>query len=358
MKLLVPIKKKMVGVRFVWHMKFKGRFLFKKQLLYKDANEILDEFGWMGDTRERKFMVADMIKMYVLYGYDFDEYLLYHFQEKNLAERRCFVANWEHHGYINKLNNPRNLDIFNNKWNTFVKYEKYFMRDMVFCNGMQCKEAFTTFLAAHPKFIIKPTDANGGRDVKIVDAANEKIMEDDLFQGLLSEYHGSFVAEELIVQHPDMAKFHPQSVNTARVTTIRKDSETCIIHPFVRFGQHGNSVDNGARGGILCAVDVDTGRITATADEYGHSYDVHPDSGEQIIGFVVPGWSEIKAFVRELAQVVPDNRYTGWDIAITEDGPVLVEGNARGQFIGWQITEQEGFRDEIVGILAEMKLRY
>ena len=50
-------------------------------------------------------------------------------------------------------------------------------------------------------------------------------------------------------------------------------------------------------------------------------------------------------------------RYIGWDLALTENGWVMVEGNRTAQF-GWQITTQTGFREEVNGYLKEMGKKF
>ena len=61
--------------------------------------------------------------------------------------------------------------------------------------------------------------------------------------------------------------------------------------------------------------------------------------------------------MKELAQVTPENRYTGWDCALTEHGWVMVEANRQGQFV-WQIPLQQGCREEMDLILAGIGLKY
>ncbi len=45
----------------------------------------------------------------------------------------------------------------------------------------------------------------------------------------------------------------------------------------------------------------------------------HPVTGEVIVGFQIPFWNQIIELVKELAYVVPQVRYVGWNIAITEN---------------------------------------
>ena len=89
-------------------------------------------------------------------------------------------------------------------------------------------------------------------------------------------------------------------------------------------------------------------------DENAISFEKHPDSGIDIIGFEIPRWKEAISLAKELATVVKGQRYIGWDLALTEKGWVMVEGNAMSQFVGWQIPTQKGFMAEANNILKEL----
>jgi glutathione synthase/RimK-type ligase-like ATP-grasp enzyme len=54
---------------------------------------------------------------------------------------------------------------------------------------------------------------------------------------------------------------------------------------------------------------------------------MHPITGTGIVGFQVPLWDESLRLTQEAAKLVPEVAYVGWDVAVTPDGPVLVEGN-------------------------------
>jgi hypothetical protein len=82
-------------------------------------------------------------------------------------------------------------------------------------------------------------------------------------------------------------------------------------------------------GNIACAVDVATGRLTTVArrDEHEIVYlDDHPAS-PGLKGLVLPWWDELRAINERAARLFAPIRYQSTDIAITEDGPVIVEIN-------------------------------
>lgn len=109
-------------------------------------------------------------------------------------------------------------------------------------------------------------------------------------------------------------------------------------------GRGSSVVDNAGSGGIFTSVDFHTGRITKAVDELGNSYNEHPDTKINLIGYEIPKWQEAIELAKKLALIVPNNRYTGWDLALTKNGWCMVEGNTRAQFV-FQIPEQKGFRE-------------
>ena len=189
--------------------------------------------------------------------------------------------------------------------------------------------------------------------MQIVDGSDEAALKAAIEKARKTP-HG-VILEERIVQHPAMARLHSASVNTVRIATVRiDDAEIEFFPPALRVGRDGSAVDNAGAGGIICVADLQTGVVTCARDERGNGYITHPNTGEPLVGFQIPRWEEALQLVRELAQVVPTNRYTGWDLALTESGWVLVEANARGQFI-WQYASQTGSREQVERIFEKIK---
>ena len=72
----------------------------------------------------------------------------------------------------------------------------------------------------------------------------------------------------------------------------------------------------------------------------------------KIQGFAIPYWEEAKAMCLEASQVVPQMRYVGWDVAITPNGPVFVEGN---NLPGYDILQMPPHTPDKVGMLPRFR---
>jgi len=181
----------------------------------------------------------------------------------------------------------------------------------------------SAFLQRHPIVILKPVDGLGGHGVEKVDASTVGDVDSFISRALDAR---QFLLEECLVQHPELARLNPSSVNTLRLITFRKDGDVHLLASALKIG-NGGAIDNFSDGGMYTMVD-DSGRTQSAAfDGAGHSYSVHPLSGVTILGFEVPCFREAVQLVTKAALVVPEIPYVGWDVAIRPEGPVLIEGN-------------------------------
>ena len=278
-----------------------------------------------------------------------DEYFFFNYEHLSRKGIYDFVVNREANRFWNYMNSKEMYLLTCDKGRTFQFFKPFYHRELVSVSKDEADsiKTFQSFIDKHTSFIIKPTFGNLGNGVQMIDVSGKDNIA-SLIQRLLDDYPDGFTAEELIVQCKELAAFHPSSVNTVRITTVRQNNgEIYIIHrPFIRFGKDGRCVDNGGNGGILAGVDYETGIIKGAIDERMNRYIVHPDSGKTIIGYQIPRWDEAKALVIQLAKVLPDLNYCGWDLALTDNGWVMVEANGKGLFIGFQMPTQEGFREE------------
>ncbi|MFO7763718.1 MAG: sugar-transfer associated ATP-grasp domain-containing protein, partial [Wenzhouxiangellaceae bacterium] len=62
---------------------------------------------------------------------------------------------------------------------------------------------------------------------------------------------------EILPQTQSLAKFHPHSLNTFRVITLRLGREIHVLSALIKFGVVGSFIDNTSNGGIWCGIDKD-----------------------------------------------------------------------------------------------------
>ena len=177
--------------------------------------------------------------------------------------------------------------------------------------------------------IIKPTFSNSGKNVeKLIVKNGITNLDNRTVEEVFTRYGKNFVVEELAKQHPAMASLNPSSLNTIRVITFRKDDDILICMAICRIGKPGNVVDNFAAGGMGCVVKED-GYLSEYA--YTKVYAERKDStytGVVLKNFKIPGFENVKVFVRKAHLAMPQFLLLAWDIAIGEDEqPIFIEYN-------------------------------
>lgn len=136
--------------------------------------------------------------------------------------------------------------------------------------------------------------------------------------------------EEYIVQHPTYAALNASSVNTLRVITYAPPNGAArVAGAYLRIGRQGALVDNRTAGGIIAPVDQATGVLGIATDGTTRRevYRLHPDSGQPIEGVRLPYWTESLALAEMALDAFPKMRFAGFDVAVTADGPTLIEIN-------------------------------
>lgn len=78
-----------------------------------------------------------------------------------------------------------------------------------------------------------------------------------------------------------------------------------------------------------------------------------PDSGEPLQGFMVPCWQELLEVALDGSTAFRELGTIGWDIALTEDGPCLIEGNARYGSDIHQVATERGQKTEFERLFSE-----
>lgn len=147
---------------------------------------------------------------------------------------------------------------------------------------------------------------------------------------------GVYILQKRIYQNQKMNEVNPCCVNTLRMVTVSQNGEPKLLTAVMRIGtsQSGN-VDNWAKGGLCVAID-DNGKLKEYAyykPGHGGRVTTHPDTGLVFKDFEIPFYHEAKELILSVHKSLYGIHSIGWDVAITDDGPMLIEGNDN-----WEIS--------------------
>ena len=305
------------------------------------------------DRKNDKKLIDDILFCRMAYGFQPDEYLFFGLEGKSKEERESWISDIDRYVYIQRMNDIKAIEVINNKANTYAMFHNYYGRSMIRIKSKADFPNFNSFLETHPEFVKKKADASMGRTVELV--KTKDINREEYFESLIKI--GEHVIEERICQSEEMAAFNRSSVNTVRCITIFTRDGIEIPYTFFKTGRNGSFVDNAGAGGIVSGIDVKSGIIiTHGHDEFSREYITHPNTGIAFKSYAIPRWDEMKAMCLEISAMLPQIKCIGWDVALTDRGWIIVEGNYATQLVMPQIVVQKGLKKEFLDILKRVDL--
>lgn len=287
--------------------------------MWRNLSEIHRESG-----RPRAVLLLDMAYCAARYGVGYLDYHVFGFAVNRGRQKRSTFMTMDHNiALVRALNDRDYYPVFNDKIQFNRRFAAYLGRDWIDLRDAGA-DGFAQFIQGRDALFAKRTDLYGGQGIERVELRGADPVQ--LYDRLMAEH--KYLVEEAIVQHHALDRLYPTSVNTLRITTILSGGEAHFVYAFFRMGSGRSATDNISSGGMYTAVAED-GTLSAEAfsDKTGYYYRTHPATGMCFEGFRLPFYRECVALCLEAARVEPHMRYVGWDVAITETGPVLIEGN-------------------------------
>ena len=219
-------------------------------------------------------------------------------------------------------------------------------------------------------FVVKPNCGSAGRGVLVFTGRDgesfvrhngEKLHMDSLKQHISDILSGMYSLggrpDEAIVQqrirlHPAFAAISYKGIPDVRVILYRNEPAMAMLRLPTK---ESNGRANLHQGGIGTGVDLDTG-VTNHAVQRNRFVDIHPDTGNPLVGMCVPYWREVLDMSRRVARAAGLG-YIGVDIVVdASEGPMLLEANARPG-LAIQIANHRGLLPRLQAIDALLKKR-
>lgn len=203
------------------------------------------------------------------------------------------------------------------------------------------------------KVVIKPCRHSYGRGLLVplletgrIEVANNKF---DSVQELANYMFDlpeltSWIIQERIKSHAALSEFSgTKHLQTIRIYThVDRYGQIFIVDAFLKVIGGDAVIDNfqhGSLGNFIAPIDLLSGQlksgITRSSDMVWYRLDVHPRTKRKFREFTIPLWEHAKELVIKNAEHFKPIRSLGWDVAITEDGPVVIEANIRWDPPNW-----------------------
>lgn len=290
--------------------------------------------------RSKISLFLDIIHCGFKYQAGYSDYKLYEMYNMTAAERETVVTRGKNNEIIKKYNNPAFIHYFNSKIAFNKKFNRYLNRDWLELNSDNITE-FATFIHKHPTIIVKPDSLSCGKGIEILNVTEKNYTQ--VYNELILSHRN--LVEEVVKQCPEINKLHPDSINTLRLVTLNHH----LIVAFIRIGNNHNIVDNFNHGGMVAPINLETGIVDYPAiDKSGHVFDRHPLTKEPILWFKIPKWPRIKRYIEKVSYVIPEVKYVAWDVCVTAEGPILIEGN---EFPGHDLYQLPPHRSNNQGLM-------
>lgn len=296
--------------------------------------------------------MRDILHCMKKFSAGYHDYLIFQWWDCTDEQRDTYLTRFRSKRLIEQINDQSLSHCFDNK-NEFNEIFKDYIGRTFLDLKDATKEDVIEYFNTHEKIFAKPRDLSCGDGC-------EKLFTKDFPDGeafydyITKKQFGTI--EDVIENHPDLAKVYNGSADTMRMITIIDDwGEPHLVYSVQKFGINGRVVDNF---GVHGPVDLETGEFLFPA----HSGDTkadglythHPNSGEKLVGFHTPLFKEAKEMVLKAAMVIPQMRYVGWDVAITPTGPAIIEGNNFCAHDFWQLPGQTPGGIGMMPVLKEL----
>ncbi|HZK28989.1 MAG TPA: sugar-transfer associated ATP-grasp domain-containing protein [Clostridia bacterium] len=293
---------------------------------------------------DRSFLdlYIDILRCKFKYGTALSDYLLFNFMEirdPKMREEYIFAKDWMQ--LVHNLNPPNDTpDFLSDKVVAYKRFKKYFHRDVLIIADSS-DDDIRAFCEKHATFYAKRALSYAGRDV-------EKIMVDphEMDQTVSYVRERYDMLEEEIVQHPLLDTVSPSAVASFRFTILKYQGRILVLPLSLRIALW-DDVDIIKMGQSSACVAIDEeGRFISPAvvndsvfdPAFETRYDHHPTTGVAIsdASFQVPFFKEMVEMMLEITRGEDEYGHIGWDIAVSDKGPCVIEGNPWGHYDFYQ----------------------
>ena len=296
--------------------------------------------------KSKLYIRFDIAKSFLLYGAGYTDYFRGDFIHLTREEKKTWATARRFYRLNAYLNDERYSVILEDKLIFNEMFHEYLGRGFISLRK-STPEDLRRFLQGKDVVFAKANTGEGGHGIKKL-VVSEITDVDALYRELCAK--GQYLVEEAIVQSDDLNEINPCVVNSFRIVTLYKNTGAKVISNAMRINQDDSDV-------IGCTNDLyfslgEDGRINSNViDDYANVYETHPMTGKRFSEVCIKDVKKAFEMCEEAASRIPQVRYIGWDVAFSDKGPVLVEGN---EYPGYGILQFYQLKGSRTGHLKEV----
>ena len=273
------------------------------------------------------------------------EYFLFKFYEISDSEKKTYAGTGYMYEYQLKMNPRKHRELLENKLLFLKEYASFIKHKYASLNEIKEDSVKLHKILNNDSGKIVLKSATGQCGIGIEVRKSKEFSKETLIDRLI-ETDNDFV-EDFVQQHQKLNELSPSGLNTIRVITqLTKNNKVEILGARLRITIN-SSIDNLAAGNIAAPINIETGKVEGAgvySDITKKDENIHPITKVKIIDFQIPFWKETIEMVTAAAILHTDNKSIGWDVAITDNGPELIEGNHDWCKLLWQLPVKKGLK--------------
>ena len=175
------------------------------------------------------------------------------------------------------------------------------------------------------EMIIKPSiDSGEGRLIGFYNPTKDK---PEKLKKVINSLQANFIVQEVLKQHPILAKMNPSSLNTIRVVSFLFEGQVHILSVILRMGAENARVDNIGAGGFACPIHED-GRLFETGVNRKAEWVKENFYGIKFADITIPSVDKVIEIIKKKHKMLAHFKIIGWDFAIDINGtPTFIEYN-------------------------------
>lgn len=292
-------------------------YKLKRNELYNVVNHVSNS-----SQKPKAFVYLDAVFSSFVFGTMYTEYEALDFVNRTFKNRSTFVTKFWLANILNQYNDRAARHFFSEKKDFNETFAEYLKRDTIDVTKATDAELLA-FLESKTKIVIKKSDGASGKQIKVESIAgltNEEKLD-------LIKSTGYDVLEGYVTNIDVIQNLNPTSLNTLRIVSVHDENSCNFVCACLRIGAVGYAVDNVSCGGTSADIDLATGKIRTLFFCNKYKRNENSQIGRNEIGLQIPFWKETLEMIEKASKKVKGIHIVGWDVAITPDGPLLIEGN-------------------------------